>query len=728
MNVERRDFLKYVGTGAFVSALPPGLAPPPPEAEEAQHLHQDFQSNNAGTEYYFLGNGLILAALQTSTDPAMGTHCGLLLMSPEHFGRKISTYLYHPERGLQNSRTTVVVDRRGFLPEIASSKVNWEYPDGIPTIAVVWKAGPCTVREELQCPAGQPALVRNVTVSNESGAPVDASATVLLYPNLMFFDEYHVDRVRGTLTADGYETLRLFTEKPSRIGDRFVAVDFGRLAPGESSHRSVVITLNYSRLSYEKVDVNQTRKKTRAYWGGLASFDAQHDGLNHLFRSSLSGLRSAVAASGKMDGSVWQYNMEWVRDQSMVATAASMSGQHEIAGALLRRILTRSVDETGKTVESSRTRPPETMELDQNGELLYALYTQWVWSGSDAIIRDYWRKIRRVADYVLKPEFLDPSIGLLKNVREYWERDASFGVKEGYENAYQLWNIVGLERAALMAGRMRESAAAARWSEAARKMREAYVSHPKYALVDNGRFIKRRLATGEVQRTFEPINRASMPPGMPLNIEHVSYCEPDTSSVLPIVYGVVDAGSSLALNTLKSMEELWNQRWSTGGYARYNVTSEPDSPGPWPFPSMFVARAYLEAGNDEKAWRVLNWLLHVQGGKAGSWLEFYGDRPTPPLPPVGIVVWTWAEILMFVLHHLVGVRPSVNDLFIRPRLLAGLNRIKTVLPVHGKKVSLEIIRDPENPFALVNGRRHDLVNGALTLPIPKRDQSVEMHL
>ncbi len=179
-----------------------------------------------------------------------------------------------------------------------------------------------------------------------------------------------------------------------------------------------------------------------------------------------------------------------------------------------------------------------------------------------------------------------------------------------------------------------------------------YLSHPKFSLIDQGRFIKRRLASGEVQRTFEPPNRKSMPQGMPLNVESVSLCDPDSANVLPIVYGIVDPASPVALKTLESMEELWNQRWDGGGYGRYHVTSEPDSPGPWPFPTMFIARAYLETGNDEKVWRALRWLQEAPGGKAGAWLEFYGDRPTPPLPPVGIVVWTWAEILMFFIHHL----------------------------------------------------------------------------
>ncbi|MEX2089603.1 MAG: hypothetical protein WEB62_07505, partial [Bacteroidota bacterium] len=259
-------------------------------------------------------------------------------------------------------------------------------------------------------------------------------------------------------------------------------------------------------------------------------------------------------------------------------------------------------------------------------------------------------------------------------------------------------------------------------------MKESFLRHPKFSLVDGGRFVKRRLATGEVQRTFEPPNRQSMPKGMPLNVETTSYCDPDAANVLPIMLGVVDAKSPLATKTLESMEHLWNQRWTTGGYARYDVTSEPDSPGPWPFATMFIARSYFEAGNDEKVWRSLNWLLNVQGGKAGSWLEYYGDRPTPPLPPVGIVVWTWSEILMFFIHHMLGVRPNPRNLVVRPRLLTGLNELTAKLVVHGQDVTLKVVRSAAVPAAIVDGKSVALVNGSLTLPLPQKPMSISITL
>lgn len=729
MSIQRRDFLKHVGVGAFATTIPSpfaGLQQSPNEKE--QKLHNDFQSNNPGTEYYFLGNGKILAAVQSSSKPESGTHAGLLVMSSEHFGRKISTYLYHPERGLQNSRFMVLVGGRAYTPEYDTSTIRWEYPDGIPTIVLEWEAGGCRVREELFCPINDAALVRTVTLRNASASSVDASSLILLYPNLMYFDEYNVDRVRKTLKATGYQSMELFSLNESTVGDRHMNIRFGELPPGTKKTVTAILTLNLSRDQWEQKGLAAMREESKHYWQRQVMLETDHKGLNHLFACSKNGIRTAVAQSGKMDGAIWQYNMEWVRDQSMVATGAAMSGQSEIAEALLRRMITLSVDDDGRTVDASRHRPPETIELDQNGELIYALWMYWAWTGSDHLIREYWKKIRSVADYVLQPMFRDPKIGLLKNFREYWERDPGFGVKEGYELAYQVWNIVGLQFAAEMATHMGEPEKAKAWRDASTLMKESFLKHPELSLVNGGRFVKRRLATGEVQRTLEPPNRQSMPKGMPLNVEPVSYCDPDASNVFPIMLGLVDPKSPLAANTLESMEHLWNQRWTTGGYARYDVTSEPDSPGSWSPSTMFITRSYFEAGNDEKVWRSLQWLLNVQGGKAGSWLEYYGDRPTPPLPPIGIIVWTWGEIIAFFIHHMLGVRPTPRDLVIRPRLLKEMNELNAKLLVHGHNVGLTVRRSAVKPSATVDGKTVALVNGSLTLPLPQKPMSIVITL
>ena len=729
MSLERRDFLKYAGMGAIATTLRPSFdTPQDAPLRNEQKIDRDFRTNNPGLEYYLLGNGKVLCAIQTSPSAESGTHCGLLFMSSEHFARKMSTYLFHPERGLQNTRFTAIVDGKGYTPEFEKSTVRWEYPDRVPTIVMEWQAGTCTVREELMCPSEDAALVRTVTIENKGLSSVNVSGVILLYPNLMFFDDYHVDRKLGTLKAMGYETMELFCLGDATAGDRHLSVKFGDIPAAGKKSSSVVLTLDVPRAQFEKKGLPAMMKETRKYWSQRAVLETNHDGLNHLFNSSLRGLRAAVARSGKMDAGIWQYNFEWVRDQSMITIGSVLAGHTDVAAISLRRIFDRSIDEEGRARDASRQRPAETAELDQNGQLLYALWTYWIWTGDHSILKQYWPKIRAVANYVLKPEFLDPATGLVKNSREFWERDPAFGVKEGYEHTYQVWNIVGLQAAADLARQMKDKASAKHWTDASATMKKSFLHHPKYSFVDNGKFIKRRLLNGDVQRTFEPPNRKSMPPGVPLNVEKVSYCDPDAGSVYPMVLGVIDPKDPISIKTLESMEELWNERWTTGGYARYNVTSEPDSPGAWPFPTMLIVRAYFESGNDEKVWRGLDWLLNAPGGKAGAWFECYADRPVPPLPPLGIVPWTWAEISMFVVHHLIGVRPNANELVIHPRLLKGLSVVKASIMLRGHTLELTVQKSEKEPSALVNGKNVPLVNGQLKLPLPTQGMKIIMNV
>ena len=268
------------------------------------------------------------------------------------------------------------------------------------------------------CPINDSALVRTVTVENKSSVAVKGTGTILLYPNLMFFDEYHVDRDKGTLTATGYASMEMFCLNEATPGDRHLNVMFGEVPAGGKKTSAVVLTVNQPRAKFEEKGLAAMVKETRQYWSQRATCETNNDGLNHLFHSAVTGIRSAVAQSGKMDAGIWRYNFEWVRDQSMMAAASSVCGHFDIAEASLLRMLDRSIDAEGRARDASRHRPPETIELDQNGEFLYAVWTHWVWTGNDSIIRQYWPKIKAVADFVLRPEFLDRATGLVRNSRE----------------------------------------------------------------------------------------------------------------------------------------------------------------------------------------------------------------------------------------------------------------------------------------------------------------------
>jgi hypothetical protein len=120
--------------------------------------------------------------------------------------------------------------------------------------------------------------------------------------------------------------------------------------------------------------------------------------------------------------------------------------------------------------------------------------------------------------------------------------------------------------------------------------------------------------------------------------------------------------------------------------------------GGWPFASLFVARAAVEAGVPERAWRVLRWLDRATGAPAGSWFEFYGPRPSPPYPQVGIIPWTWSEMLALLVEQVLGVHPGADGLTVRPLMLPGLDhaagRLRYGSGTLDVKVSREAARTP----------------------------------
>ncbi|MCX6622234.1 MAG: PQQ-binding-like beta-propeller repeat protein, partial [Acidobacteria bacterium] len=682
-----------------------------------QQVHPDFQTASSGVEYYFLGNGRLRAIVQSVPAGSGATQGGIGLMSPDHFGRKSDSLLYD-RRGLRATRILVTEGDRTWDPLSGSVTISWTYPDGIPTVRLEWRAGPLEVTEELFTAAEEPVLFRVVTLTNRGAAPVKPELIATLSANSGKMDEYEVDPARGMLTAIGYHHVRLFRADAKGVAfERRLTVNAGLLAPGATAQSVLALTLDWPREEFDRLGYARVREKTAADWKQRTSFHSGNPVLDHLFRVSSSAVRAAVADSGKMDGGIWQYNNEWARDSVMAGMGACMAGHFAMNRAILERHLQR-VTSDGSTVEASRHRLPADMELDQNGELLTAVWTHWAWSGDDSLVRQYWKTHQAVADHVLKPVYRDAESGLVHNVRELWERGAVHGVRDGYEISYQAWNIVGLTKAVGMARLVGDAESARRWTEAAARMRQSMLHHPRLALVDQGRLIKRRLVDGTVQDRFVPPHPEKLGRSMPLGNEPVSYCDPDTSNVLPVFMGLVDPRGELAANTLRAVEKLWNQRWDIGGYGRYDVTSEPDSPGPWPFATLFVARAYAAAGNDEKVWRALRWLRGLQGGAGGAWFEYYGRHDTAGIGATGIIPWIWGEMLMLFVHHMLGVRPSPEAVEIRPWLIKGVDHLESSLGVGGHRLELNIERSGGASSAEVDGLGVRMEDGGIRLPRP----------
>ncbi|HNV02415.1 MAG TPA: hypothetical protein PLE61_04165 [Vicinamibacterales bacterium] len=622
--------------------------------------HPDVRTRLSGTSYFFLGNGRIQAAVQHA--PAgEGTPLGLLVMDPDRLRPKRGALTMHPEHGLEPTALRIAAGTGARAPEAGAVAVAWQAGAAIPAVVASWKAGPIDVEERFSCPDGErPSLSRDVTLANaghetiagtlRTGTPgTEASIAFSLAPG---------DRLRAALVYD-------LDRAAGSVDVRIAAPGGGARPPGPRPERTTV--------------------------------EFGDPVLDRLFRASAAQLPAAVSAAGRMDGSIWQYNREWVRDQAFAALALTMLGHQPLARTMLRRLAIEFVTEEGATLDSSQARGRGDVELDQNGILLHVLGEYTAWTGDLGLAEEVWDHVAAAAEYPLRAELRHPASGLLCGTREYWERHAAHGIKPGLELAHQLFVSLGLAAAASLARQLGRPQPAARWQHESESLRDAMLSDPVFALSDARGFVKRRLVTGQVQETILPSPRAGLPEGVPLAGDPPHRLNPDTSCVLPIAFGTVAPRSAVARATLNHIETLWNQAWHRGGYGRYHVSSEPDSPGAWPFASIFVARAAVEAGDAARAWRILRWLAATDGAASGAWFENNGPRASPPFPQVGITPWTWAELVVLVVQHLLGVRPGPDAVTVTPRLLPGLAGVEARLPVREGWLRLRLRADPDAP-------------------------------
>jgi len=130
-------------------------------------------------------------------------------------------------------------------------------------------------------------------------------------------------------------------------------------------------------------------------------------------------------------------------------------------------------------------------------------------------------------------------------------------------------------------------------------------------------------------------------------------------------------------------------------------------------------------GDDDRAWRAIDWVASIHGGKSGGWFERYGPSITPPAPPVSVVGWGWAEVVLLTTQHLMGFRPDLNAITIRPRLIRGIDRLHSTFVIRGATVDVSIRRGL-SPSAVLNGTPAAVNNGAMTFPYPPGGSHTEV--
>jgi hypothetical protein len=744
--MKRREFLKTPAVGMVIpSAMSADLLFPPSDPEQTeqkklmipaalpQRLHQDFETYVQGIEYFPLGNGDIQAVVQYSPDRSGSTpqsFYGLTIMDAEKFSRKWSTYLFHPEVGFGRTMLGVTADGKRSVPTPDTLKsIGWKLVENVPVVSVVWTAGAIEVEEEIFLPSEGPMLFRVARLKNASGAPVKVRTDIMLVANFALFDEIYVDDKEGTALAHGLAEMKLqCLEAGVETAGRYELRSAEQVIPaGQTRTVRFVYRIRSIDGLVSSRQMDDLWKKTVLYWKSKQPVVSGNETFDHLYAVSRNGLKAQLARSGKRDAGYWMYNMQWARDDSMMAIGMVQAGFIDEAKSIMTKILDKFIGVDGRTIEASRWAGFDYTELDQNGAILYAMWQYWCWTGDTAFIRKYWSKMRLAGDFPLMDVFRDPVSHLMRNKREFWERNDTFGVEDGFEIAYQFWVSLGLEKGSELARLIGDTATASRWTKASAEIKDTVLNDPRFRLIEEGHFIKRRTRDGRWQKFMIPTHRASMPPGSPLATEERPEAEPDTANVYPIIYEWVDPKGDVSRKTLDHMETLWNQRWTYGGYSRYNTASEPDPGGPWPFASLFVARAAVEAGDSARAWRVLDWLATIHGGKSGAWFERYGPSITPPAPPVSIVGWAWGEMVMLAVQHVLGVRPETNQLVLRPKLIEKLDKIEGTFNIRGSEFNIIVRKTGGKPKATVNGKEVAL-EGRLALPYPKKGSKVKVEM
>ncbi len=629
--------------------------------------HPDVRTRLNEACYFFLGNGLIQGAIQFAPG-GDGSPYGLLVMDPEHLSPKRAALTLDHETGLASTMLSVRApgSDRSIYPQDVSAE--WTRELGDPAVRVRWKGEGFEAEELFSCPASDRAeLRRRIRLSCEPGV----SGSFRLMTGVP--DEHHELSLQDLSIPELSIPVREEGEAEITLSYHLVA----------ESPRIVMKVVDSGDPAAEGPPLRLSGSTVRTGYRLLDRF----------FRSSCDQLPAVISQNGVADASIWQYNREWVRDHSAMAVGLVLSGHHALAHTLLDRLLTEFVSDEGDAVDSSERRSPDEVELDQNGELLHALETYVHWTGDTSLLDRHWERVVAVADYPFRPEFLVDPPGMFANRREYWERHSAHGIETGFELAYQFWNIIGLSSAASLARAKGEDEVAAAWDERSASLRRAFLEDPVHAMCDERGLVKRRGLDGQVQETIEPLEEAMLPRGTGLLLPGVHELNPDTSAALPIAMGVVDPFSPLASTTMEGFELLWDQGWSGGGYGRYNITSEADQPGSWPFPSLFVARAAMETGDLDKVVRIIEWLDTIPGSRSGAWFENYGERVSPPYPQVGVPPWMWAEVIMLVVHHIIGVRPAEKGVLIQPRLLPEMDEIDARLRIKGHNFQLHVTRD-----------------------------------
>ncbi len=659
-----------------------------------------------GREYFVLRSGraqMLLQSDRADLGPAF-TYLLFDAQDPRQSARKTSAYNWDPVRGVPDSALEVVVGGYPFTALGHRCETRWILLERIPSVEAVWWAGGIRVTERFTAATEGGLFRRSIRLDGRNVVKPEAVILRLHLP------PGHV-QTNGTVLVWEGRNCRLGLapgrSQPARLLPDTACLELGPIEVRPNGPSVLETWLLVQIPAEATVDLaGRTAalagaatppeiSRTRLAWNRTSSINARDQLIAELFDKARYSLPGLIADDGAMDAGMLEYGAQWVRDTSNTALGALHAGHFELVRAALVRILTTMISKEGVTMIANSFEAPDLEQFDQMGELLHLLKAYRDWTGDDSLIREHRELLLALIERPLSPQFRDAT-GMVHNRREFWERT----FEDAYELAYQTYVIQGLRDAAALAEPLGAADRASRWRAEADRILQAVLNHPERALVDQTHLIKRRNVTGQVAAT--PGSFKGFAPDVPLNTEQGHRLEPDASTALPIALGIVPPESLIVRGTLDFLEQLWNTRWSDGGYDRYHTSGQPDQPGPWPFATCFILRAQHEAGLYDRSRRSLEWLNTMAGGRAGLWFEEIPSvRSTAK--GCGLVAWTSGEVALFMVRHYLGVRFEGDQMIIRPALFPGSEPISADLRYRQARLQLQI--DGSGPIvsAGVNG-------------------------
>ena len=679
-------------------------------AMDSTQLRYNTQTFLHGRNHFFLRSGRALMVIQ-SDKVDVGPAINYWLFdagNPKQSGKKIHAFNFNPQTGNVFSSTLQVVIRNvPFSAFGEQTKVHWIEEDGIPLIEGIWWADGIRVTEQFIGLPEKETFQRSIFLEG-----VDLSGEVEVKLRLMMpfgnctihdsvFSGYAGDApVAMTVSASGFPIQ--FDEK-----ERFVDIGPILINPGQKIkiNTYLLLSLPAEPQSSEYI-VNQAKtlmkdkgasdlERAKQKWASMSTVQTSDNVIKEIYDHARYSLENFATEEGRINAGYLQYNSEWIRDGSCTALGALMAGNFEMARAMGNHMLTEMITESGVTMIGGGFANPDREQLDQMGEMLHFLRCYVDWTGDESLIRQNRTKILAMIERPLNPVFLDQT-GMVHNRREFWERTFD----DAYELIYQTYVILGLREACKLAQLIGAEDKVEHWQKTADRMLDAMLSHPEKALVNDGHLIKRRNVTGEIADYFS--GYAGYVYDCPQTVTFHHRLLPDATQALPIAFRVIDTQSDLATNTLNELEKLWNARWFSGGYSRYNSSSEPNQVGPWAFATCFIMRGQHEARLFERSRRSLEYLHSIPGGTTGAWFEeIPATRGTSKWD--GVICWSTGEMTLFIIRHYLGIRFEGPQLVIQPALYPDNPPVIADLRLRNGRLRLDIEGSGTIKKAIVNG-------------------------